>query len=162
MRQDEREMLREHFQYRCGYCYVRESDVGAELTTDHFQPRSRGGTHDAGNWVYSCHACNEFKGDFWDPDSPRRLLHPIRDNIVEHIVQEVDGTLRALTTTGAFHIEQLHLNRRPLIAYRRERLKLDQAQRTQGELLARLSKLEVQVQRVLAELSRLQTGDLNS
>lgn len=64
----DRDDLRQRFQFRCGYCGVREADAGAELTADHFQPRSRGGADEPDNLVYSCHACNEFKGDFWDPD----------------------------------------------------------------------------------------------
>ena len=61
MRQDQRDALRHRFEFRCGYCGVTERDVGAELTVDHFQPRSRGGLHEADNWVYCCHPCNEFK-----------------------------------------------------------------------------------------------------
>ncbi|MBI3408208.1 MAG: HNH endonuclease [Planctomycetes bacterium] len=49
MRQDQREMLRRQFQFRCGYCGVHESDAGAELTVDHFQPRSHGGSHEPEN-----------------------------------------------------------------------------------------------------------------
>ena len=40
----ERRALRERYQFRCGYCGVHENEVGAELTVDHFQPRSSGGT----------------------------------------------------------------------------------------------------------------------
>ena len=29
-----------------------------------------------------------------------------------HMVEQEDGTLQALSETGAFHIERLHLNRR--------------------------------------------------
>ncbi|MCY2996250.1 MAG: HNH endonuclease signature motif containing protein [Planctomycetota bacterium] len=72
MRQDQREALRYRFGFRCGYCGVAECDVGAELTVDHFQPRSRGGLDEPDNWVYCCHPCNEFKGDCWQPDSSDR------------------------------------------------------------------------------------------
>src|SRR6266852_4333511 len=88
MRKDERLTLRQHFQFRCGYCGVHERDVGAELTVDHFQPRSRDGAHEPENWVYCCHACNEFKGDYWQPDSPYRIPHPIRDTSASHMVEE--------------------------------------------------------------------------
>jgi 5-methylcytosine-specific restriction endonuclease McrA len=111
MRPDEREALRGRFQYRCGYCGVSERDAGAELTIDHFQPRSQGGSDEPENWVYCCHACNEFKGDFWQPTSLHRILHPLRDDLAAHMVEQEDGTLQALSETGAFHIERLHLNR---------------------------------------------------
>src|SRR5438477_10335087 len=124
MRQEERETLRRRFEFRCGYCGVSERDVGAELTVDHFQPRSQGGQHEPENWVYCCHACNEFKGNWWQPDSPNRILHPSHDESAAHFVKQEDGTLRALTETGLFHIERLHLNRRQLVAYRLERRRL--------------------------------------
>ena len=96
---------------------MRESDVGAELTADHFQPTSRGGSDEAENWVYCCHACNEFKSDYWEPESVRRVLHPEHDPLAAHITEESDGTLRPLTDTGAFHIECLHLNRQQLVGF---------------------------------------------
>src|SRR5207249_5097716 len=59
----------------------------------------------------SCHACNEYKGSYYQPGSSERLLHPLHDNLREHILEQEDGTLQALTLTGTWHIEQLHLNR---------------------------------------------------
>src|SRR5882724_10424490 len=117
MRQEERETLRRRFQFRCGYCGVRERDVGAELTVDHFRPRSKGGLDEPENWVYSCHACNEFKGDCWQPDEQCRVLNPLQDKVTRHMIQEADGRLRGLTETGTFHIDRLHLNRRQLVEY---------------------------------------------
>jgi 5-methylcytosine-specific restriction endonuclease McrA len=94
MRREEDERLRQVYQYRCGYCGVSEQDCGAKLTIDHFQPRSRNGAHEPANWVYCCHACNEFKSDSWSPDSPHRILHPLREDVTAHIVEQDDGTLR--------------------------------------------------------------------
>jgi HNH endonuclease len=161
MSQDQREGLRKQFQFRCGYCGVRERDAGAELTVDHFQPRSQGGLHEPDNWVYCCHACNEFEGDYWQPDSQRRILHPLRDALAANLVEEDDGTLRAMTETGAFHIERLHLNRRQLVAYRRERRLREAAHQAQTRLRERLRKLEADVQVILAELAQTQFDDLN-
>ena len=155
MRRDERDALRRCFQFRCGYCGVSELDVGAELTVDHFQPRSQGGLDESDNWVYSCHACNEFKGDYWQPDSVHRLLHPLRDDITTHIVEQPDGTLRALSTTGAFHIETLHLNRQQLLAYRYECRLLEAARQTKTRLFDRLQHLEEQIRTLTARLERL-------
>src|SRR5947209_13969179 len=121
MRDEERQALRRCFDFRCGYCGVHEHAVGAELTVDHFQPSSKGGAGGPENWVYCCHACNEFKGDFWQPDSSLRLLHPFRDKMASHLIEESDGVLRGLTETGAFHIEKLHLNREALVEGRKER-----------------------------------------
>jgi hypothetical protein len=158
MRQDERATLRSRFQFRCGYCGVSERDAAAELTVDHFQPRSQRGADEPENWVYCCHACNEFKGDYWQPDSPSRILHPLRDDLAIHMVEQEDGTLRPLTQTGAFHIERLHLNRWPLVAYRQERRLLQAASRAQARILERLQRLEEQVQTLTAQLEELDQG----
>ena len=155
MRAEERRSLRQRFGFRCGYCGVTERDVGSELTVDHFQPRSRGGSDDRENWVYSCHPCNEFKGDYWQPNSPQRILHPLRDPIAEHIVEQDDGTLRGDSMTGAFHIERLHLNRPQLVEHRRERRLREAAHRTHVRLLESLQELEEQIQTLIAQLERL-------
>ena len=162
MRQDERESLRQRFHFRCGYCGVREQDVGAELTNDHFQPRSRGGSDEPENWVYCCHCCNEFKGDFWQPDSIQRILHPLRDDVTANIVQEENGMLRALTETGDFHITRLHLNRPQLVAYRIELRLLEIARERQNGLIAKLQELEAHVQTLTARLAALEHGELPS
>jgi hypothetical protein len=153
----DKDALRRLFQFRCGYCGIRESNAGSELTVDHFQPRTRGGTDDATNLVYCCHACNEFKGDFWQPDSPRRLLHPLRDDPSAHMVEDPDGRLRALTDTGDFHIDRLRLNRPQLVEYRRERRLLDAARRAERQLLDHLRALDERLGNLIADLDRLRS-----
>lgn len=162
MRQEERETLRRRFQFRCGYCGVSEDDAGADLTVDHFQPRAQGGVHESENWVYCCHACNEFKGDFWQPGATHRILHPLRDDLAAHLVEKEDGTLQARTETGAFLMVRLHLNRRQLIMYRRERRLLEAARQTHASLLERLQQLEEQVQSLAAQLEQLERPGPNS
>jgi hypothetical protein len=105
--------------------------------------------------VYSCHPCNEFKGDYWQPNSRQRILHPLRDPIGEHIVEQDDGTLRADSITGAFHIERLHLNRPQLVEHRRERRLREAAHRAHARLLESLQELEEQIQTLIAQLERL-------
>jgi hypothetical protein len=159
MRLDERQALRKRFQYRCGYCGVSETSAGAELTVDHFKPRSCGGLHEPDNWVYSCHACNEFKGDWWPVDSIRRILHPLRDDLGVHLAEQEDGTLAPLTETGAFHIERLHLNRQQLIAYRRERRFVEAPRQAQARTVERLGELEKEVQDLLAQVQKIERGE---
>jgi hypothetical protein len=112
--------------------------------------------------VYCCHACNEFKGDFWQPDSPLRILHPLREEPASHWTEQDDGTLLPQSESGAFHIERLHLNRGPLAAYRQERRRLDLARQTQARLLERLQRLEEQVQTLIARLERHEGGEPNA
>ena len=151
-------MLRQRFSFRCGYCTVSELHAGSELTVDHFQPRSQGGLHRPDNWVYSCHACNEFKGDLWQPESIQRILHPLNDDLTAHLVEQNDGTLTALTETGAFHIARMNLNRPQLVAYRIERRLYEAARRERNNLLRRLSQLEAEVKSLTNSLERLDRG----
>jgi HNH endonuclease len=131
-----RQGLRQRYNFCCGYCGVSEREVGAELTVDHFRPERHGGTDEVANLVYACHACNEFKSDFWSTDPAHQLLHPGQDLLTEHLREEADGTLHALTDRGAFHLAKLHLNRQPLID-RRHWERRQQASQAQAEALAR-------------------------
>ena len=162
MPSDPREELRHVYQFRCGYCGTSEVDVGALLTIDHFQPRARGGPNDPANWVYCCHACNEFKGDYWQPDSPYRILHPLQDDLATCIAGEADGRVRGLTETGTFHIQRLHLNRPQLIAHRLARRinseirhALVAQQQEETTQLQRLAELEEALQAALQRLTQM-------
>ena len=141
-----RQQVRELYDFRCGYCEVRETDSGARLTLDHFQPRSRGGSDTRDNLVYCCHACNEFKGDYWQPESERRILHPLRDLLAEHLVTAENGRMRALTATGEFHLRRLCLNREALVAHRREQNILSREREEQQAVLGRIAQLEQRVE----------------
>jgi hypothetical protein len=65
--------------------------------------------------VYACITCNDYKGDYWQPDAVSRILHPMHDHLADHIHEGEDGRLVSLTTTGQFHIERLQLNRPQLV-----------------------------------------------
>jgi hypothetical protein len=145
MRPEEREALRRRYEFHCGYCGVSEMEVGAELTVDHFQPRSRGGRDGPENWVYSCFTCNNHKSDVWAPDSLQRVLHPLDDPVSEHLAQRPDGTLMGLTETGRFHIEQLQLNRPPLVARRGSQQRQGELQQSLNEALQRQEELRQRV-----------------
>ena len=54
---------RDHFRCRkCGATYEE-----GELTVDHIQPLSRGGTNDESNLQTLCRGCNSRKGPRWEP-----------------------------------------------------------------------------------------------
>ena len=57
------------YDFRCGYRGVSETNIGAEMTLDHFHPRVLGGENRLDNLIYCCHACNEFKGDYWQTEA---------------------------------------------------------------------------------------------
>lgn len=117
-----RDEVRRIYAYRCGYCGVSEASVGSELELDHFKPKSANGGDEMENLVYCCTSCNRRKGGFWpvNETTVKRLLHPQRDDLKVHLLEEESGRLTALTEIGAFHIEKLELNRPRLIALRTE------------------------------------------
>jgi HNH endonuclease len=140
--------VRTRFHARCGYCGVREDDVGGELTVDHFVPVSAGGDDSDDNLVYACFRCNLFKSDFSPTDKDRSnghvLLHPLRDNLAAHVrLDETTGRVEPLSETGRFQIALLHLNRPALI-----RLRL--RQRHQALLQARRTLLEAEIKELRA------------
>lgn len=150
-----REVVRSRDHFRCGYCGVAEDEIGAQLTLDHYQPRSQGGSDETTNLVSCCHACNEFKGDYWSENSEQLPLHPIRDNVAGHVVEQIDHTLIGLTERGRIHIALLHLNRPELIATRRRR-HYSVLLGTQYELLIRrLDTVEVEMRLLSEQIQRI-------
>jgi hypothetical protein len=143
-----RQLIRQRFVFRCAYCGITEEQAGALLTIDHFQPRSENGSDDAENLIYCCHACNEAKGDYWQPESENRILHPERDDISAHIITGDDGLLVGLTATGRFHLEHLQLNRPALVAHRRRLLRQEQDR-------IRLDALEMQLREIRSLLHQI-------
>ena len=119
----QRERIRQRYGYSCGYCGVHESEVGATLTVDHYQPTVYGGTNDDENLVYCCHRCNEHKGAYWhEVQIPYiRLLHPLEDNLTLHLREQQDSQLIGETPEGTFYIQRLRLNRPQLIEHRRRK-----------------------------------------
>lgn len=148
-----RELLRVRYDYKCGYCGVSEASIGGLLEVEHFQPLSKGGTDNIENLVYACTVCNRFKSDYWGSEEIAvhlRLLHPIHDNLEEHLSELPNGMLMGLTERGWFHIEWLHLNRPQLVAFRKVR----QQKVEDGELTARMYKSNVQLQQRVSELEQ--------
>ncbi len=139
--------VRQRYDFRCGYCGVSETDTGGELTVDHFRPVSAGGDDSDDNLVYACVRCNQYKGALlpqaMDIAQQRRLLHPLRDSLPAHLREDAQtGQLEALTETGTFHIEALHLNRAALIVNRQRRQLIAMLQARLEQSLAEIATLE--------------------
>lgn len=75
-----REQVRRRAHQACEFCGVSETDVGGQLTVDHFQPRSQGGTDSLDNLLYCCGPCNQYKLDYWPtgPTCGTRVTNPRR------------------------------------------------------------------------------------
>ncbi|MDX2039939.1 MAG: HNH endonuclease signature motif containing protein [Acidobacteriota bacterium] len=162
-----RESIRQQFNLCCGYCRVHENESGSQLEIDHFQPRAFGGTDEQENLIYCCSACNKFKHDFWPAENPtsnpRRLLHPLKDNVQEHLAENADGRLIPLSAIGEFHLERLRLNRPQLVAYRKKHYLEKEVHADIIEALAASHRLETKAEeltellnKALARIERLQ------
>ena len=139
-----RQLVRERAGFACEYCGVREQDSAAELTVDHFRPRSQGGDDALGNLVYSCHFCNTHKADYW-PASPEELplWNPRDGPSSDHFLSLEDGRLFPISAVGAFSIDRLNLNRPVLIEYRLAQRRIADQDRTTTAALEVLAALRV-------------------
>jgi hypothetical protein len=140
------EEIRQRAGFACEYCGVLEADTGGELTVDHFQPRTRGGSDEPSNLLYCCYRCNLYKTGYWptQPEDPQ-LWNPRHGPATQHFLTLQDGSYYPITTVGAFTLGRLRLNRTPLLSYRRRK----QVESDERQLLARYRE-------VLASLERLE------
>ena len=143
-----RETVRQRAGLACQYCGVSETDVGGELTIDHFQPTTKGGSDDLENLLYCCARCNQHKLDYW-PSGPGDLLlwNPLREPFSKHFLELDDGTLQPLTATGTWTLERLRLNRPPLVDHRLRRSR----QRAREQVLRRYGELNVMLESLIEQ-----------
>jgi hypothetical protein len=130
--------VRQRFHSRCGYCGVSETDVGGELTVDHYVPVSTGGDDSDDNLIYACVRCNLYKADYTLTASSapaERVLHPLLDTLSDHYLENEVGILEPRTPSGSFHIGLLRLNRPQLIQHRRRKRARSQMETTLTLLL---------------------------
>ena len=113
-----REQIRRRTNFACEFCGVSETDVGGQLTIDHFQPKSKGGEDFLENLLYCCICCNQYKQDYWFVGDEPSLWNPRQEPASVHFLELDTGKLLPLTPTGEFTIKRLRLNRSPLVAYR--------------------------------------------
>ncbi len=147
-----REQVRRRANFACEFCGVSETDVGGQLTVDHFRPRSKGGTDSFDNLVYCCVPCNQYKLDYWPADSDdSELWNPRRWPVEQHFLELEDGTLHALTVMGAFTLQRLRFNRPELIDHRLHKRQEQETMR----LLARYRGLTQALEQLLAQQAAL-------
>lgn len=146
------EQVRQRARFACEYCGVTETDSAGPLSVDHIQPRSHGGTDEFSNLVYCCFRCNLYKADYWPsrPGDPM-LWNPRLESAMVHFVSLIDGTRYPSTTTGAFTLNRLKLNRPALVAYRRR----IQATATEARLLLRYQEVLVLLDRLHRQQAEL-------
>lgn len=120
-----REEIRARADGRCEYCRLPEAFSGAAFHIEHIVPRSRGGSHAAGNVALSCPMCNGQKGSRVRAADPRtgrqeRLFHPRRDAWTRHFAWSGNRlTIEGRTTIGRATVAALSLNSLARQAFRR-------------------------------------------
>ncbi|HEY0739585.1 MAG TPA: HNH endonuclease [Herpetosiphonaceae bacterium] len=154
-----RDFVRRRAHFACEYCGVTETDTGGELTIDHYQPQSIGGTDEPENLLYCCVRCNQYKADYWPtPPNDPPLWNPRTEPTLTHFLRLEDGTLYPLTPTATFTSQRLRLNRSPLIAYRRQQNRQAEERRLlvrYRELLTLLEQIQAQHLALLQEHRQL-------
>lgn len=108
-RAEKTEYLRTLYGYACGYCGVTETEQGV-LTRDHFKPLTKGGRNSIDNMVYACADCNQAKGDYFSDAPGERLLHPLHDDLTEHLCRYDGRICHALSPLGAIYVRVLKLD----------------------------------------------------
>lgn len=163
MAHERHQQVRTRFSRSCGYCGVSEADAAGELSVDHYHPLSVGGDESDDNLIYCCARCNLYKGHFWpdaeDLEEQRRVLHPLRDRMEEHLrLNARTGEVEPLTTTARFHVALLQLNRPALVAHRLQkqlvRLLLEKQELLEGEISQLQTTVKAQ-ERYIAHLRNL-------
>jgi hypothetical protein len=109
----------------CEYCRSQDAFSPQSFSAEHVAPRSRGGATSLENLAWSCQGCNAHKyakTHGWDAATGRKaaLFHPRIDRWREHFVWGNDATMMMGTTpTGRATVEELQLNRAPVMNLRR-------------------------------------------
>jgi hypothetical protein len=109
---------------RCEYCRLSQAGQEATFHIDHITPLASGGQTAADNLALACVSCSLRKGareTALDPNTGDEvpLYHPRRDLWSEHFAWE-GVHLLGLTATGRATINALDLNRRMILAIRKE------------------------------------------
>lgn len=112
-------ILKEDFHSRCGYCdnYDRFSDVPYQI--DHFVPRTAIKTiadNDYNNLVYSCRRCNRAKWDKWPTgnefthnNGSEGFIDPCDPLYAEQFERNERGEIVSVTTLGDWMWKELNL-----------------------------------------------------
>jgi hypothetical protein len=160
-----REYVRQRAYCTCEFCGISEIDAGGLLTIDHFHPRSKNGTDDVENLIYACASCNQYKQDYWPIEKTAPTLwNPRQESADQHVFEQEDGQLTALTPMGVFTIKRLRLNRSQLVSARHRRNQRLQVERLlqhyqaltalQAQITLQLTHLATEQQSILSEQRR--------
>ena len=114
----------------CAYCEMSEAYRNGTdaFGVDHFRPRCRFPDLECHypNLYYCCNECNRYKGTTWPSEASAGKEHCFADPcecdlFLDHLREEEDGRVTALTPQGDFMLQHLRLNRETCLRFRRRR-----------------------------------------
>lgn len=120
--------VRSDFEQCCAYCCLHERHAGGEegFSIDHFYPKDAklfpARMHDFYNLYWSCMPCNRKKWNQWPPYEVLArgicFVDLCIDDFDQHYRLKPDGKLEPLTTSAAYTIAAIRLNREHLVKIR--------------------------------------------
>jgi HNH endonuclease len=122
--------LQRDFLQRCAYCERTEDYLGGEdaFEVEHFKPKSKFPDLLVAyeNLYYVCRRCNLHKAETWPSDDllarGTRFADPCEEDLyTDHVHENEDGKLDALTSCGTYSSSHIRLNRNELQRWRRLR-----------------------------------------
>ena len=131
----------------CAYCEMSEAHRNGSdaFGVDHFRPTSRFAKLECHypNLYYRCNECNRYKGTTWPSAASARKGYRFADPcecdpFLDHLREENDGRVAALTRQGEFMLQHLRLNRETCLRFRRRRALTRQRIVQYGEAVALL------------------------
>jgi hypothetical protein len=120
-----RRLVKESAHFCCEYCLSQEAYSPDPFSVEHIIPLNAGGHSAEDNLALACQGCNNLKYNKTsaiDPVTMREvpLFNPRKDPWREHFAWNRDYTeLIGLTPIGRATIEELRLNREPVVNLRR-------------------------------------------
>lgn len=120
-----RRLVAERAQFCCEYCQAQQAFATESFEVEHIVPVILGGSNDLENLAFSCSGCNNSKGIIHEVLDPITLVstpifNPRTQNWTDHFIWNEDMTrIIGLTAMGRVTVEQVRLNRTPLLNLRR-------------------------------------------
>jgi hypothetical protein len=117
--------VRKRAKDQCEYCRLSQQWQEATFHVDHVKPRSLGGKMTPGNLALACVSCSLRKSARAVANDPKtgksvKLFNPRQDEWEDHFLFLPSYRIRGLTERGRATIKALGMNRRVIVAIRRE------------------------------------------
>lgn len=121
-----REYLAEKFNHRCCYC-GRSQGGGIRFEVEHLTPKSRGGSNRIINLGWSCHDCNEAKGDLTCEEFGHPEVRQAAEDGMKHAAHMSIMKWKLYEKLKAIYGDRLHMTFGSVTASRRSKAGLEKS-----------------------------------